>query len=596
MRSDQAQFRVIIAGGGIAGLSLALSLQHAGINYILLEARDEFAPQLGASIGLGPNGSRILDQLGCYDEILQSTVPIEYTGSHRDSDGAFIRPKTDAFRLVQARSNYSMCFLDRQKVLHILAKHIKDHDKLHLRKRIIHAEECQDGVKVSCNDGTFYEGQVLVGADGVHSTVRREMWRVAEGRIPRDDRVRMAAEYRCLYAISAPIPGLPSQEFDVTYKKDVSPIVITGKDDRVYWFLIERLAKTYPYGEIPRYTKDDAHDFVAKHFEIALMPDAKVTVRDLWQSRETFSLVPLEEGFLDHWTFGRFVCLGDSVHKMTPNLGSGGNSAIESAASLANELRALLVQYRSPDTPVAADEVHHALSNYQRTRATRASATFKASKYITRLHAMRGPFEYVLAHYLMPRAGDLLTDLASDSWIGAVRLDFLPVPLRSLHGTMPFNPEQGLGKNESLIGRALFAMPMLALSFFTSTKENLTARVSHSPRLVAYFGTLYGIMLLESTRRANALLPMQWYCSLLPNSIAMSLTVLLQASCNWNHLCASWSRESHTCVLLFTLCFDSYLSIPRQRSSTYRLSLFRICTTNDASTVVLPIVTQLVES
>ena len=96
------KFRVIIAGGGIAGLTLANALQLAGIDYLLLEARAEIAPQIGASIGLGPNGSRILDQLGCYDDIMALTDPIASTASHKP-DGSLIRPRTDAFQLVQAR-------------------------------------------------------------------------------------------------------------------------------------------------------------------------------------------------------------------------------------------------------------------------------------------------------------------------------------------------------------------------------------------------------------------------------------------------------------------------------------------------------------
>jgi hypothetical protein len=52
----------------------------------------------------------------------------------------------------------------------------------------------------------------------------------------------------------------------------------------------------------------------------------------------------------------------------------------------------------------------------------------------------------------------------SDMITGAVRLDYLPVPERSLHGTMPFNPSQGLGKQESKLLRALKALPFLAIS------------------------------------------------------------------------------------------------------------------------------------
>ena len=72
--SSEKDFKVIIVGGGIAGLTLANSLERAGIDYVLLERRGDIAPQVGASIGFLPNGCRILDQLGVYDEISSHTV------------------------------------------------------------------------------------------------------------------------------------------------------------------------------------------------------------------------------------------------------------------------------------------------------------------------------------------------------------------------------------------------------------------------------------------------------------------------------------------------------------------------------------------
>lgn len=62
-------FTVLIAGGGIAGLTLANLLERIGVNYLILEGYREMAPQVGASIGILPNGSRVLDQIGMYDEI-----------------------------------------------------------------------------------------------------------------------------------------------------------------------------------------------------------------------------------------------------------------------------------------------------------------------------------------------------------------------------------------------------------------------------------------------------------------------------------------------------------------------------------------------
>ena len=60
-----SKFQVIIVGGGVAGLLLANALEKAEVNYVLLEGKSEFAPAVGASIALGANGNRILDQLGC---------------------------------------------------------------------------------------------------------------------------------------------------------------------------------------------------------------------------------------------------------------------------------------------------------------------------------------------------------------------------------------------------------------------------------------------------------------------------------------------------------------------------------------------------
>lgn len=95
------RFRVIIAGGGISGLTLAIALEKANIDYVLLEARDTITPNVGASIGIFQNGTRILDQLGCLDEIAEETVPI-IASRMRDKHGNQFY-FGDASRLVDAR-------------------------------------------------------------------------------------------------------------------------------------------------------------------------------------------------------------------------------------------------------------------------------------------------------------------------------------------------------------------------------------------------------------------------------------------------------------------------------------------------------------
>ena len=70
--------KVLIAGGSIAGLSLALMLEKNGIDFLVLEGYPSVAPQVGASIGVLPTGLRILDQLGCADDVLaMAEYPVE---------------------------------------------------------------------------------------------------------------------------------------------------------------------------------------------------------------------------------------------------------------------------------------------------------------------------------------------------------------------------------------------------------------------------------------------------------------------------------------------------------------------------------------
>lgn len=71
------RFKVIIVGGSIAGLTLAHCLSRAGIDWVILERKDNVAPQEGASVGIMPNGGRILDQLGLFDAIEELIEPLD---------------------------------------------------------------------------------------------------------------------------------------------------------------------------------------------------------------------------------------------------------------------------------------------------------------------------------------------------------------------------------------------------------------------------------------------------------------------------------------------------------------------------------------
>ena len=102
---SKVNFKVIIVGGSVSGLTLAHSLHHAGIDFIVLEKGSEIALGGGASIGLQPHGLRILDQMGMFSNILATTKPIS-EAVFRRPDGTIIS-RSHFARQIEERSRFT---------------------------------------------------------------------------------------------------------------------------------------------------------------------------------------------------------------------------------------------------------------------------------------------------------------------------------------------------------------------------------------------------------------------------------------------------------------------------------------------------------
>lgn len=73
---------------------------------------------------------------------------------------------------------YAITFMERQQLLEILHESIPDKSKIHVNKVVTRVEQTESGAQVHTADGHVYEADMVVGADGVHSKVLREMWRM----------------------------------------------------------------------------------------------------------------------------------------------------------------------------------------------------------------------------------------------------------------------------------------------------------------------------------------------------------------------------------------------------------------------------------
>lgn len=93
-----------------------------------------------------------------------------------------------------------------------------------------------------------------------------------------------------------------NRDLPISSTKDLTPIGITGKYERVYWFLIALMPVIYRSGNIFRFCRELAGEFVGEKLGVSLAPEGKVTFRDLWKKRETYNLAALEEAWQLQYT------------------------------------------------------------------------------------------------------------------------------------------------------------------------------------------------------------------------------------------------------------------------------------------------------
>ncbi|KAG4432820.1 hypothetical protein IFR05_011685 [Cadophora sp. M221] len=478
-KSDRV--RVVIVGGSIAGLTLAHCLHHNDIDFVVLEAHNELAPQVGASIAVLPNAARILDQLGLLQEIFACAEPL-LLGRTWTADGKLLY-ENDGPLLIKKRTAYPASFVQRRDLLRVLSDGITDKSKIHLSKRVTKIDHTDTEVLVHCKDGSIYSGEIVVGADGVHSIVKSLMQdhinRSTPGKADKD-RKGLSAEYNCIFGLGKPIPGVIPGQTHRTYAEGHSTLSFVGEGGRMYWFLFSKLDKRYVGKDIPKYTQNDADEAVKPFLKLHMTES--IAYDQIWETRTFTNMTCVEESKNENWTADRFVCLGDAVHKMTPNLGAGGNAAIESAVALANSLATL------PKHTLSLQEIQHSLQAFYDKRHERVNKTCDTANDLTRLEALSGLGNKLMALHVIPVLGDFLIDLTCDAMVGAEMLNSLPAPAQSLEATMPWDPNSGVGKHESKWKRAVWGLPILLALYAASqtmgaTIENLTFGESSGPNL-----------------------------------------------------------------------------------------------------------------
>ncbi|KAH8890413.1 FAD binding domain-containing protein [Thozetella sp. PMI_491] len=430
--------KIVIVGGSVTGLTLANVLERLDIDYVLLEAYEKLAPQLGASLALFPNGLRVMDQLGCYEAFMKDIAPVDRVNVRLEGEPLL---SYDGFgSQFLKRHGHRMAFNERKTLLDILYANLKDKSKILTKKRAVKVEPLTPGVRVHTQDGDSFTGDLLIGADGVHSTIRKEMWRLGHelspGYFPKDDELKdKPIQYRAVFTICKPNPRYPSGHVHTSLHKGHSYLSSNGPNDRIYLFIFEKLEKDVTFGTAPRYTKEDEEKFVSKYRHEVLYND--VTVGELWDGRTNSGMLPLEEFVCDRWYFGRTLILGDAAHKLNPLTGQGGNNAIEDVAAFVNALTSKLDTVSGSLSEADVTAIFAATEDARKERATLAvDAAHSAQKGTALERPGTAKVVRLMAPYL-PR------DVRGEGWtklfVNTEKVNKLPEP--NTRHFVPFKDE-----------------------------------------------------------------------------------------------------------------------------------------------------------
>jgi salicylate hydroxylase len=348
--SQNPDRNILIIGGGIGGLAASIALQNAGFAPQVFEAAPAFTA-LGVAVSISPNGLKSLRALGhgIAENIELGGRPLKSNGALRivNPDGDRIGEASD---LDVADKYGDPIVVIRRLKLHAYLIGAQQAGTLHAGKRLTDLEDDGSHVKAIFADGTTAIGDILIGADGLNSVVRK-----------------------VLHATDAPRytgwGNLRGVVNDLTLPAGYADgIVILGGQDHILCLplgdggcYVSCAFKT-PVDTWPRDPEAARREVLKRCRDWYFCPEAIQNLDpETLLAREIRDHVPL-----DSWAVGRSTLLGDAAHAMSNFWGQGANTSLEDAVVLA----------RCFD--------HHtdgmsAMAKYERARITRTAVLQDAS-------------------------------------------------------------------------------------------------------------------------------------------------------------------------------------------------------------------------
>jgi 2-polyprenyl-6-methoxyphenol hydroxylase-like FAD-dependent oxidoreductase len=337
---------IVIVGAGMGGLACAATLRQIGIDVQVYEQASRFS-RIGAGIQMMPNSMKVLRGIGIEPRLREfSFAP--YSHLNRVGDTGEITRE-----LPMPEDLYNAPYLCMHRGdLHDALLSTVPSDSIHTAKKLVGLDQANGGVTLTFADGSRTTADAVIGADGVHSTVRDLI-------ISRDD---------------------PVHKGRIAYRAVFATVLMNGKDigrSRTKWWGSDRHIVIY-------YTTRAQSEV---YFVTSVPETFEGITRESWSAKgEVQHLRAAYEGFhedvravlaacpdchkwailerepLPRWSEGRVALLGDACHPMTPYMAQGAATSIEDAAVLARCLEA-----------VDGDDIEGAFERYEAHRKPRTT-------------------------------------------------------------------------------------------------------------------------------------------------------------------------------------------------------------------------------
>ena len=339
--------RVLIAGGGIGGLTAALSLHQAGIDAVVFESTPELR-ELGVGINLLPHAVRELSALGVQPALASTAIETRELAYYT----AYGRPIWREPRGLDAGYRWPQYSIHRGRLLMSLARAVQVRlgaSAIRTGHRLTHVEQDDDGVTAHFVDPATgapvasMRGDALIGADGIHSKTRAAlypeegpprfsgitMWRGITEQAPfLDGRTMIVAGNWHIRAVVYPI----SREAAARGRSLINWVAEIRDETKTDWHWDDW------------HRKGEKDDFVPAFRDWRF--DWLDVPRLFRESERVFEFPMADRDPVPRWSFGRVTLLGDAAHPMYPSGSNGAAQAILDARALTHALR---TQPKVPD-------------------------------------------------------------------------------------------------------------------------------------------------------------------------------------------------------------------------------------------------------